>query len=614
MAEPTRAGTVARLVLAAGLAAVAAPAPAASAGSSRPAAVPAAAGSAAVHSRPTRSYQNPVSRGLADTFADPSVIRAGDGWWYAYATSDPLRSGERTPHLIPTARSRDLVSWSYAGDAFSAANRPAWAAPDASFWAPDIRRVGGRYLLYYVVTQTRVTDQPNDNAIGVATAPTPTGPWTDSGAPLVGPRHGPGGPGDFTWTFDPALLSTPDGHNYLYYGSYYGGIFAVPVSADGTRVTGEPTMVAVDNRYEGAYVVRHGGWYYLFASSGDCCAGPTTGYSVFAGRSRGPLGPFTDRNGVPLTASRTGGTLVISPNGNRWVGTGHMAIATDLAGQDWLVYHAIDRAQPYLDEPFGINRRPMLIDRLDWIAGWPTVRAGAWASDRPQPAPATERPGRARGATAPVPPPRVGRVDPSYSDEFGGATLGPQWSWVRPPAPGDPAGPRLAGGELVWPTQDADLFKDQNSASVLLRDAPPGDYTAETRLTIDLGTGTVRNYQQAGLVAYLDDDDYARLDHVAIWNTRQTEFAKEMPYGGGIAFGSMTVAPPAEVTWLRLSHRVDPVTGEHRFRAAVSTDGWHWTWGGVWTLPAGSPPRIGLLSLGGAGATARFGDFRVHRP
>src|SRR3712207_8752326 len=49
-----------------------------------------------------------------------------------------------------------------------------------------------------------------------------------------------------------------------------------------------------------------------------------------------------------------------------------------------------------------------------------------------------------------------------------------------------------------------------------------------TKLAIDLGTDTVRNYQQAGLIAYAGDDLYAKLVHVAIWNTRQTEFGKEI--------------------------------------------------------------------------------------
>jgi arabinan endo-1,5-alpha-L-arabinosidase len=54
----------------------------------------------------------------------------------------------------------------------------------------------------------------------------------------------------------------------------------------------------------------------------------------------------------------------------------------------------------------------------------------------------------------------------------------------------------------------------------------------------------------------------------------------------------------------------------------VSTDGVHWIWGGTWTLPAGTTPRIGLVSHGAGGpaaeqvppATAAFDYFRVTRP
>ena len=710
------------------------------------------------------AYVNPVSRGFADTFADPSVIRAKDGYWYAYGTTDPLREGEGTRHIIPTARSSDLVNWTYVGDAFSESTLPGWAAPDAALWAPDIRYLDGTYYLYYVVTQTTVTPGPNDNAIGVATAPTPTGPWTDSGDPVVDPRPGASGnPDDFKWTFDPSEFTDRDGTRYLYYGSYYGGIFVTQLSADGTEAVGEPTMVAIDNRYEGAYVVRHGRWYYLFASEANCCAGPTTGYSVFAGRSESPRGPFVDRDGIPLVASRVGGTIVVTPNGNTWVGTGHNAVVTDLAGQDWLLYHAIDRRDPYLDEPFGINQRPMLLDRLDWVDGWPTVRAGRWASEGPQRAPVTDwavggdvdlsgaagscepvvalvagrspadyraeadlrlhagaaaaglltswrskrdylvswldrgagalvtdvvRDGRSLGRQAsplpagfrydtwhnlaaelrdreltvevtdarlhdpvavqrrvlpqgsggagavgaaarcgpaeaanlgaahlyqpvrqPAPTPQVGRL--VYADAFSDGTVGGDgWTWVRGP---DPAASET-GGALRWPTQAADLTGDSDNASVLLRDAPAGAYTVETKLAIDLGTDEVRNYQQAGLIAYLDDDQFLRLSHVAIWNTRQTEFGKEMPVADRTSYGGMAVGTPAPVTWLRLSHRIDPANGEHEFRAASSRDGRHWTWGGVWTLPAGTNPRIGLISHGGAGAVAEFDYFRIYQP
>src|SRR5215211_8815884 len=442
------------------------------------------------------TYVNPVSRGFADTFADPSVIRARDGWWYTYGTTDPLREGEQARHIIPMARSRDLVHWTYVGDAFTESTLPGWAAPDAALWAPDIRYLDGAYHLYYVVTQTTVTGEPNDNAIGVATAPTPTGPWTDSGGPVVGPRRGESGdPGNFKWTFDPNEFTDRDGTRYLYYGSYYGGIWVMELAPDGKRTVGEPTMVAIDNRYEGAYVVRHGDFYYLFGSTANCCAGPTTGYSVYVGRSRSPEGPFLDREGHSMTASRVGGSIVVTPNGNKWIGTGHNAIATDLAGQDYLVYHAIDRGDPYLDEPFGINERPMLLDRLDWIDGWPKVRGGAWASEDPQPAP-------------------VGTF--AVGDDFNGeTTLGTEWR--REGAAQD--------GWQLASEADAGGYVRQSARSpsyLVSAGQAPADVRAEADLRLPAGStgavGLVAAYRGPGdhLAAWLDAGSKALVTDVLV--------------------------------------------------------------------------------------------------
>jgi arabinan endo-1,5-alpha-L-arabinosidase len=532
----------------------------------------------------TPRYENPVSAPAADTFADPAVVRGKDGLWYAFGTSDPLKAGETAPHVFPILTSRDLANWTYAGDAFSAANRPAWATPTAGLWAPDIRYTNGTYVLYYTVTDTTL-NAGEDSAIGVATAPSPLGPWTDSGAPLVAPRPAAGG--GFLWTFDPAQLVDAGGNLWLYYGSYFGGIHVVPLSRDGRTVTGAPTQVTIDNRYEGAYVVRRDGWYYLFGSAANCCAGPTTGYSVFAGRSRTPTGPFVDRDGVSLLTSRVGGTPVIQPNGNRWIGTGHNAVVTDDRGRDWFVYHAIDRNRPYLNGTDGINRRPMLIDPLTWTGGWPSVRDGQWASDGRNPGTGRE--------------PRAGRV--LFRDDFD-RRPGQGWTWIRQ----DPRA-TVDGGALRWPTQAADLVGPDNTAAVLVRDAPRGDYVVETKVTIDLGVDTVRNYQQAGLVVYAGDDDFARLSHVAIWNTRQLEFGRELPYAGRLSYGGMVEGPPADTTWLRVAHTV--VGGEHRYRAGWSTDGRHWSWGGVWVLPTAA--RIGLISHGGEGAVASFDYVKVYR-
>ena len=744
------------------------------------------------------TYANPVSKSFADTFADPSIIRGLDGWWYAFGTSDPLRETPGAPPdqpgpaaQIPIARSHDLASWTYVGDAFDSTNRPGWAAPTAGLWAPDIRYVDGQYRLYYVVTDTTIFDgkeQTGDNAIGMATAPTPGGPWTDSGGPVVGPRKGADATNDndFLWTFDPSAVTDGD-RQYLFYGSYHGGIFVQELGANGRTSVGEPQQVAIDNKFEGAYVVRRGTYWYLFASVANCCAGPTTGYSVQVGRSKKITGPYVDQQGVPLLASRAGGTPVLVQNGNRWVGAGHNAVATDLAGRDWIVYHAIDRADPYLNGTDGINRRPMLVDRLDWVKGWPAVRAGRGPSTGQQQGPATDgrwsttfdvgvparwrqtgawtvdtgtptggyvtsraegsllttrigasarveadlrssgtayglnlragsstvralvdpdagtlrltqqRPGHqdptsrvrlpegfvpdawhalaltvrdgaatveltharlgdpvaraeldlkgrtttveqagavaagagvdvdnlsalpaAKPITKLAPTPVPARLDKQASDSFSGSTLGSGWTWVRQ----DDAA-TVTDGVLRWPTEAADLNGDGskdgsnpggNDAGVLLRPSPgDGDWTVETKVSIDLGTDDVRNYQQAGLVAYVNDDLFTRLSHVAIWNTRQTEFGHEQPYAGRVVNGGTIVGPPAATTWLRMTHRLDPRNGEHELRAWTSRDGKAWVKGGVWTLPAGSDVRVGLVSHGGVGATAKFSYFRVYR-
>jgi hypothetical protein len=206
--------------------------------------------------------------------------------------------------------------------------------------------------------------------------------------------------------------------------------------------------------------------------------------------------------------------------------------------------------------------------------------------------------------------PTLGSLSTTGSDEFGDTTLGPEWSWVRTPAGSE------TGGQFVWPTQAADLVglgDAANTASVLLRDAPAGNYVVETKLTIDLGVDEVRNFHQGGLIAYATDDLWARFTHVAIANTRQLEFGKELPFADRSSFGGITAFPaPQDTTWLRLAHRVDPANGEHEYRAGMSTDGEHWTWGGVWTLPADTTPRIGLISLGGVGSTSSFDYFRVY--
>jgi arabinan endo-1,5-alpha-L-arabinosidase len=629
---------------------------------------PASASPAAPARRPG-SYHNPLapqvlSDGTVDSCADPTVLRGRQGanahTWYMYCTTDPLNdeetAGTATPtfHSVPTMQSRDLVHWTYVRDALP--TRPAWAAATARIWAPDVvySRTYHRYYLTFTVTDTvdAVSGQPgcsSDSAIGVATSRNPTGPWRVADQPLVPPRRHTAGC-DFYWNYDPDVLGDSIGsHSVLYYGSYYGGVFAqrVNLGPDGMQLAGSPTQVTrgqsvrpkvdpvalrqptlgtaagrraaaaaarqatIANRYEGTNVVRRGEWYYLFASATNCCNGPLTGYSVFAGRSRSPLGPFVDREGNSLLAGRVGGTPVISMNGNRWVGTGHNTVFRDFGGQWWTVYHAVDQTHPYFADQPGFTKRPALLDPVDWVGGWPSVRSGRWASSSTMPAPAAQ-PGQ-RSAYRPqrVAPDRTGALLAPYSDEFTSDVPG-RWTWVRQPT--DPTTYGVAGGVFRFHTQAADLSSEQNTASVLTEPAPPGNYVVQTKVRLDLPPeGCCQNYVQAGLVIYGSDDAFIKLVHVSIFETRQTEFAKEVPVGraGYPRYGNTVVGTPGEVTWLRIVKRT--TGGRTLFTAYTSQDARRWVRGGSWVHNGLGPnPRIGLVSMGGAGDfTASFDHVRV---
>ncbi len=581
---------------------------------------------AGAHNRPAGTYENPIlpkipGDGVVESCADPTVIhgqQAGDRYWYMYCTTDPLNdkdvnaAGELQFHRIPTMRSLDLVNWTYVGDAFS--ELPSWAAPTAALWAPDVvySTTFSQYYMFVVVTDTSdaTSGQPNcdaDNAIGVATGPTPLGPWTFSNQPVVGPRRGGDGC-NFLWTYDPEVPGDKVADKgSLFYGSYYGGIFGTDVTftADGATISGPGTQVALDNKYEGANVVHRNGYYYLFVSATNCCNGALTGYSVFVGRSKNIYGPYVDREGNSLLDAQTGGTPVISMNGNRWVGTGHNSVFQDYDGQWWTMYHAVDREDPFFAPKPGFTKRPAMLDPIDWVNGWPTVRGGQWASDSKQPAPAAQPGQRTKYRTTLVRPQVPGKLLTRYSDEFNHSNLA-GWSWVRPPTAGSYS---VGRGVLTLPIQQTDLYVDTNTASVLLRNQPRGDYVVETKVRVNVpNDGCCFNYAQAGIVLYGDDDNFVKLVEFSNFNTRQTEFAKEInPVPEGWArYGNTVVGPPSEdwtylrivVEQLRGKVRAEALGDTERYTAYTSQDGRHWVRGGAWTHSLGCDARIGLIAMG----------------
>jgi arabinan endo-1,5-alpha-L-arabinosidase len=558
-------------------------------------------------------YHNPLDLqlpegGRAESCADPSVLHGADGdrHWYLYCTSDALTDAEAAQggagiHNIPQFRSTDLIHWTYAGDAFL--TKPSWVS--GFMWAPDVVFHNGHYLMYYAASDTSLPG--GGSAVGVATSDSPTGPWTDSGSPVVPPTPHQNGSGAMRWEFDPEVIYA-NGTSYLYFGSYFGGVFARELTADGlSSIPSTETPIAIDNRYEGTFIVHRDGWYYFFGSATNCCNGPLTGYAVFAARSRSPLGPFVDRDGRSILDARVGGTPVLTQNGNRWVGTGHNAVITDFDGQDWIVYHAVDRNDPYYAGSVGYTKRPALIDPLDWHRGWPVVRGGAGPSDQLMPGPAAQPGWRTAYHPRWVRDAHPSRPLRGLSDDFSSG-LGDQWTWVR----GANADYTVSDGNLVWRTQAADLHpEDPNTplASVLTEPAPHGNYVVETKVHVDFPTDAscCFNYAQGGVVVYGDDGNYVKLTTTSIWDTRQTEFGNEVtPVPPGYPhYGNTVVGPVGDWTYLRIVAHGDDYT------AYTSIDGKHWDHGGTWTHHLGANPRIGLVSMGAAGYTSTFDYVRV---
>src|SRR3954464_7419391 len=127
---------------------------------------------AAAKPPPAATFANPV---LDSDFPDPAVLKAPDGFYYAYATQTE-RDGRMVN--IQVARSRDLVAWQHLGDALPA--KPGWASRTQNFWAPHVVRHGRLYYLYYSAQpDSSLTDKAQGLCLAVATATKPQGPFAD---------------------------------------------------------------------------------------------------------------------------------------------------------------------------------------------------------------------------------------------------------------------------------------------------------------------------------------------------------------------------------------------------------------------------------------------------
>jgi len=292
------------------------------------------------------------------------------GTYYVFCTG----GGRRRGGVIPIRTSTNLLHWTLSGFVFD--RIPAWGTNEIprarGAWAPDISYFNGRYHLYYSLSSFGV----NDSAIGLALNETldPHSPkyrWVDQGM-VVRSREGVD---DFN-AIDPQLAIEDKHHLWLCWGSFWSGIKMHRVDpATGKLSTTDTNLYSLATRprggphktppEEGAIeaptLVRHGKWWYLFASYDFCCRGTNSTYNVRVGRAEKITGPYLDRNGKSMLDD--GGTVVIEATTSYWRGPGHQTVLSD-RGRDYLLFHAYD----------GRTGRPELkISTMVWEDGWPRV-------------------------------------------------------------------------------------------------------------------------------------------------------------------------------------------------------------------------------------------------
>ena len=152
--------------------------------------------------------------------ADPWAMEY-NGRVYVYGTNDSQQyeaaaNADNNYSKIKSLNcysSADMVNWTDHGTIAVSGSKGA-AKWSANSWAPAVchKKINGKekFFLYFA---------NNASSIGVLTADSPTGPWTDPiGKPIIDRSITGCAESEIGWLFDPAVLVDDDGTGYLYFG------------------------------------------------------------------------------------------------------------------------------------------------------------------------------------------------------------------------------------------------------------------------------------------------------------------------------------------------------------------------------------------------------------
>jgi arabinan endo-1,5-alpha-L-arabinosidase len=296
---------------------------------------------------------------------DPSVIRQGDTYYVFSTDVVGVPSGSN----LPIRCSGDQTNWRVCGAVFHGI--PAWVRQKVpgviGLWAPDVSFFNGLYHVYYTASMLYT----QRSVIGLATNTTldssdPNYKWVDAGEVLESV------PGDDFNALDPNILMDQSGSVWMTFGSYWSGIKQVQIDPP----TGKPLPNAThsslatrpdvpENPIEGASLMKHGDYYYLFLSVDYCCRASylQDDYKEIVGRSTSPNGPFVDMSGTSLMQG--GGTILLQAQGVWNAPGGGTAYMDSRTGDSLLVFHALKLTEN--------GTQYLWLKHIDWQNDWPVL-------------------------------------------------------------------------------------------------------------------------------------------------------------------------------------------------------------------------------------------------
>lgn len=227
--------------------------------------------------------------------------------------------GEANGGFYKYRTSKDLVNWSTVTQIFQ-------QTPGNALWQGYLYKHSPdqKIYLYY----TKVTSA-GDKTIGVASATSPTGTWTDHGRLITA-----------TGGIDPYLFRDSDGSMWLYYkndATGFKNIWVQRLSGPKTKYSGYNAKLLVDpqpgtwedNGYvsaEGPCMRKYDGKYFLLYTGGPY---GQYDYAIGYAYSNKPDGTFTKYSGNPIMSN------IESPN---VYSPGVPTVVQDAAGTNFVVY------------------------------------------------------------------------------------------------------------------------------------------------------------------------------------------------------------------------------------------------------------------------------------